>query len=188
MCDRRGATGRRVDALGTYDRNDQSSRSCGLVERDPDLRGATGGATRPPHPRHSCDPRRFAPARSPATNCTGTFGATPARTVRLAKSEPSSGTRGWYPRVLEKWLIVGLERRWLLSRPRSLAEELPVKLNLRDERVEGDAVAFEFCSELNDSQHSAASALLKHDVGVLCAPPGWGKTVLASQLIASRAC
>jgi superfamily II DNA or RNA helicase len=70
----------------------------------------------------------------------------------------------------------------------SLAEELNVKLNLRDERVEGEAVELEFCGELNDSQHTAAGALLQHDVGVLCAPPGWGKTVLATQLIASRGC
>jgi superfamily II DNA or RNA helicase len=70
----------------------------------------------------------------------------------------------------------------------SLAEELNVKLDLRDERVEGEAVELEFCGELNDSQHSAARALLQHDVGVLCAPPGWGKTVLATQLIASRGC
>jgi superfamily II DNA or RNA helicase len=70
----------------------------------------------------------------------------------------------------------------------SLAEELDLKLDLSDERVEGETVELEFCGELNDSQHSAASALLQHDVGVLCAPPGWGKTVLATQLVATRGC
>ncbi len=68
----------------------------------------------------------------------------------------------------------------------SLAGELGVGLNLRDERVDGEKVELEFSGELNDSQHSAARALLRHDVGVLCAPPGWGKTVLATHLIASR--
>ncbi len=70
----------------------------------------------------------------------------------------------------------------------SLARELGVQLNLCDERVDGEKVELEFSGELNDSQHSAASALLQHDVGVLCAPPGWGKTVLATNLIASRGC
>lgn len=70
----------------------------------------------------------------------------------------------------------------------ALMEELEVKLNLSDERVDGRPLEVEFCGELNDSQRSAARALLQHDVGVLCAPPGWGKTVLATHLIASRGC
>jgi superfamily II DNA or RNA helicase len=70
----------------------------------------------------------------------------------------------------------------------SLAAEVGAKLNLRDERVNGETVELEFGGELNDSQPSAARAVLQHDVGVLCAPPGWGKTVLATHLIASRGC
>jgi superfamily II DNA or RNA helicase len=30
--------------------------------------------------------------------------------------------------------------------------------------------------------------MVAHETGVLCAPPGWGKTVLATSLIASRGC
>ncbi len=78
--------------------------------------------------------------------------------------------------------------RGCLADVASLVGELGVQLNLRDERVAGETVELEFSGGLNDSQHSAARALLKHDVGVLCAPPGWGKTVLATHLIASRAC
>jgi superfamily II DNA or RNA helicase len=70
----------------------------------------------------------------------------------------------------------------------SLVGELGVKLDLRDERVDGETLELKFCGELNDSQHSAARAFLQHDVGVVCAPPGWGKTVLATKLIASRGC
>lgn len=70
----------------------------------------------------------------------------------------------------------------------SLAGELGINLDIRDERVDGEALELEFSGELNDSQRSAAQALLRHDVGVLCAPPGWGKTVLATHLIASRGC
>ena len=78
--------------------------------------------------------------------------------------------------------------RGCLSDVASLIEELGVKLDLRDERVDGEALELKFCGELNDSQRSAARAFLRHDVGVLCAPPGWGKTVLATNLIASRGC
>jgi superfamily II DNA or RNA helicase len=76
--------------------------------------------------------------------------------------------------------------RGCLSEVTSLLAELGVKLDLRDERVDGEALGLEFCGELNDSQHAAARAILQHDVGVLSAPPGWGKTVLATNLIASR--
>jgi len=68
----------------------------------------------------------------------------------------------------------------------SLVGDLGVKLDLRDERVRGEALKFEFRGELNESQRSAAQAVLRHDAGVLCAPPGWGKTVLATHLIAAR--
>ena len=78
--------------------------------------------------------------------------------------------------------------RGCLSDVTSLIEELGVKFDLRDERVDGEALELKFCGELNDSQHSAARAFLQHDVGVLCAPPGWGKTVLATNLIATRGC
>jgi superfamily II DNA or RNA helicase len=69
----------------------------------------------------------------------------------------------------------------------SVLGELGIRLDLRDERVEGEAVEFAFCGELNEPQQSAARAVLQHETGVLCAPPGWGKTVLATNLIATRA-
>ena len=77
--------------------------------------------------------------------------------------------------------------RGCLSEVVSLVGELGVKLDLRDERVAGETLELEFRGELNESQLSAARAVLPHDAGVLCAPPGWGKTVLATSLIASRA-
>jgi superfamily II DNA or RNA helicase len=70
----------------------------------------------------------------------------------------------------------------------ALMEELGIGLDLRDERVDGDTIEVEFGGELNDSQQSATRAVLQHDIGVVCGPPGWGKTVLATSLIASRQC
>jgi hypothetical protein len=57
----------------------------------------------------------------------------------------------------------------------SVLGDLGVKLNLRDERVTGETLDLEFRGELNESKRSAAHAVLRHDAGVLCAPPGWGK-------------
>ena len=68
----------------------------------------------------------------------------------------------------------------------SLFSDLGIQLAVRDERADGETLEVEFRGELNESQREAVKALLAHDSGVLCAPPGWGKTVLATSLIASR--
>ena len=78
--------------------------------------------------------------------------------------------------------------RGCLADVAALMGELGVQLNLSDERVVGEKLELEIFGELNGSQRSAARALLRHEVGVLCAPPGWGKTVLATNLIAGRGC
>ncbi len=78
--------------------------------------------------------------------------------------------------------------RGCLADVASLIGELGVKLEVRDERVDGETLELEFRGELDESQQSVAHAFLRHDVGVLCAPPGWGKTVLAANVIASRRC
>jgi superfamily II DNA or RNA helicase len=67
-----------------------------------------------------------------------------------------------------------------------LLDELDTKLTVADERVAGEAIDVKFEGELNDSQRHAAEAIASQDIGVLCAPPGWGKTVLATSLLASR--
>ena len=47
-------------------------------------------------------------------------------------------------------------------------------------------VPFEFVGQLRPEQKKAASALLKHDIGVLSATTAFGKTVLAAYLIGQR--
>ena len=63
-----------------------------------------------------------------------------------------------------------------------------VALDVVDERVTGTPLDVRFRGNLTAVQESAARALLAHDTGVFVAPPGVGKTVIGTYLVASRAC
>ena len=63
-----------------------------------------------------------------------------------------------------------------------------MRLDVQDERIDGEPLAIEFEGNLNDTQQRAVNAMLESETGVLCAPPGWGKTVVATRLIAARGC
>lgn len=58
---------------------------------------------------------------------------------------------------------------------------------VRDERHQGTPCDFTFTGELSGEQRLAAEAMAAHDVGVLAAPTGFGKTVIGAWLIAKRA-
>lgn len=80
-----------------------------------------------------------------------------------------------------------------LALPRGCREQLEellsglnIALNLSDERTEGNRLKTRFTGELTPRQEEAVPAMLAHDLGVLCAPPGIGKTVIAARLIAER--
>ncbi len=59
-------------------------------------------------------------------------------------------------------------------------------LKVEDQRQEGEALDVELVGELTAVQQEAAEALLRHDIGVFVAPPGVGKTVLGTFLVAKR--
>lgn len=63
-----------------------------------------------------------------------------------------------------------------------------ITLDLRDERTTGAPLDVRFQGTLTPVQESAARALLAHDTGVFVAPPGVGKTVIGTYLVAARAC
>lgn len=74
--------------------------------------------------------------------------------------------------------------RGLLERLRRLVEEAGSHLELVDERSSGDSHVFKFTATLDPDQLVASDAMAPHDMGVLVAPPGAGKTVIACSLIA----
>jgi superfamily II DNA or RNA helicase len=80
---------------------------------------------------------------------------------------------------------IGLPRGCLASVEGLLAAHA-VALVVRDERDEGVPVELKFNGGLTQVQTEAASALLAHDTGVFVGPPGIGKTVLGTYLIAQR--
>ncbi|HEX2702965.1 MAG TPA: DEAD/DEAH box helicase family protein, partial [Solirubrobacteraceae bacterium] len=67
-----------------------------------------------------------------------------------------------------------------------LLASLNVRLDLMDERSDGGPLKTAFTGTLTPTQERAAKAMLAHELGVLCAPPGIGKTVIAIDMIAAR--
>src|SRR5688572_5827462 len=70
---------------------------------------------------------------------------------------------------------------------RKLFEEYGVALAVDDKRHDGAPLEVKFKGELTVVQKQMARALLEHEEGVLVAPPGIGKTVLGTYLVARRA-
>lgn len=76
--------------------------------------------------------------------------------------------------------------RGLLTQLGKLMEQAGSKLQTTDERQPGTAQDFSFSGALDPEQQAAHDALAGHDLGVLVAPPGAGKTVIACALIATH--
>ena len=69
----------------------------------------------------------------------------------------------------------------------ALLRRFTCTLEVNDRREAARAIEHRFCGTLTDLQKHAVRALLSHEIGVLVAPPGVGKTVAGIQLIAERA-
>jgi len=68
----------------------------------------------------------------------------------------------------------------------SLLADLGVRFEVDEERVSGSPLDAAFAGALRDEQARAVRELLDHEIGVLCAPPGAGKTVMGAHMIAAR--
>jgi superfamily II DNA or RNA helicase len=77
--------------------------------------------------------------------------------------------------------------RGLLDRLGDVAAQAGSRLELYDERSTGADTEYESTAVLEPAQQAALDALAGHDLGVLVAPPGAGKTVIACSLIARHA-
>ena len=73
-----------------------------------------------------------------------------------------------------------------LSKVIEKIEEANAKYEITDERETGQEIYLHFNAELYNEQKDALKALLKEDIGILSAGTGFGKTVVASSLIAER--
>ena len=67
-----------------------------------------------------------------------------------------------------------------------LLREYGILLEVEDQRVTGEPLELKFDGRLTPVQQQAANAILAHDIGVFVAPPGLGKTVVGTYLVAQR--
>lgn len=73
-----------------------------------------------------------------------------------------------------------------LSKMIEKIKEAKAEYEIIDERETGQKIDLHFNANLYDEQKTALKALLKENVGILSAGTGFGKTVVASSLIAER--
>ena len=76
--------------------------------------------------------------------------------------------------------------RGCLDAVKTLLHDNAIAVTVRDERYAGEALSVTFQGTLRPDQELAVNAMLRHDMGVLCAPTAFGKTVAAAALIAQR--
>ena len=76
--------------------------------------------------------------------------------------------------------------RGLAAKVESFAEEAGSRLEIADERSAGTRQKLTFAGTLTSIQRQAVDELARHELAVLVAPPGAGKTVVACALIAAH--
>ena len=74
----------------------------------------------------------------------------------------------------------------LLGRIQDKCKEAGIVVDINDKRSHGRPIRVSFKGELREQQALASMQLERYENGILCAPPAFGKTVLAAYLIAKR--
>lgn len=67
-----------------------------------------------------------------------------------------------------------------------LLQNNSIAMELSDERIDGEKLSLRFEGELREEQKAAVRKILRNEIGVLCAPTAFGKTVAAAAVIAKR--
>src|SRR5439155_2944089 len=76
--------------------------------------------------------------------------------------------------------------RGMLGTVTSLAEQAASRVKITDERAVGTPQEFTCNARLTATQREAGAELTRHNLGMLVAPPGSGKTVIACAVIAAH--
>jgi hypothetical protein len=139
-------------------------------------------------PRSGSSPRR---QTCPRRSSTRSSELRPSRIRSTTRNRASGGRRHSPPWVIS--CAEDLPRYVALPRGcwtdlEDLLRGLGIALDVVDERVSGEPLALTFLGTLTPVQDEAARALLANECGVLVAPPGIGKTVVGTCLVAARAC
>ncbi len=74
--------------------------------------------------------------------------------------------------------------RGLVVRLQALVSQAGSRLDVTDERTGGTPCTFTFQAVLEPDQQRAVDQITHHDIGILVAPPGAGKTVIACAVVA----
>ncbi len=74
--------------------------------------------------------------------------------------------------------------RGILEPCLQILEDSGAEVCLQDQREKGTRCVWTFGAELRPEQQRAVREMEQHDIGILCAPPGSGKTVMGCALIA----
>lgn len=80
---------------------------------------------------------------------------------------------------------IGLPRG-CFDEARDLLKAHRIRVATREQRVSGRTIDVIFHGNLRHEQEDAITEITQHEGGILCAPTAFGKTVVASKLIAKR--
>ncbi|MBN2365704.1 MAG: DEAD/DEAH box helicase, partial [Calditrichaeota bacterium] len=69
---------------------------------------------------------------------------------------------------------------------REMLQKNRIGAEIKDERTSGNQIAIKFLGRLHKEQKMAMSEMLRNEIGVLCAPTAFGKTITAAAIIARR--